>query len=152
MQQPKRIKHRKAHRGRMKGIATTGATLAFGEWGLKTIEPTWLTARQIEASRRAIVRHFRRGGQVWIRVFADKPVTKKPLETRMGSGKANVDHWVAVAKRGRILFEVAGVTDVMAREGLRRAGAKLPVATKIVGRADFLMRTAGSTAGDQAGS
>jgi large subunit ribosomal protein L16 len=145
MQQPKRIKHRKAHRGRLKGVATRGAILSFGEWGLKTTESTWLTARQIEASRRAIVRHFRRGGQVWIRVFADKPVTKKPLEVRMGSGKANVDHWVAVAKRGRILFEVAGVTEEMAKQGLRRAGAKLPVPTKIVGRADFLMHSAGGS-------
>ena len=148
MQQPKRVKHRKTHRGSLKGIATTGSTLAFGEWGLKTMQSTWLTARQIEAARRAIVRYFRRGGRVWIRVFADKPVTKKPLETRMGSGKANVDHWVAVAKRGRIIFEVAGITELQAREGLRRAGAKLPMSTRVVGRADFFMHTAAAESSD----
>jgi large subunit ribosomal protein L16 len=145
MQQPRRVKYRKTHRGRMKGLATTGSTLAFGEYGLKVVESTWLTSRQIEAARRAIVRHFRRGGKVWIRVFADKPVTKKPLETRMGSGKANVDHWVAVTKRGRIVFEVGGVSEEIAREGLRRAGAKLPVQTKVVSRADYYMQAIGTS-------
>ena len=145
MQQPRRVKYRKTQRGRMKGMATTGSTLAFGEYGLKVVESSWLTSRQIEAARRAIVRHFRRGGKVWIRVFADKPVTKKPLETRMGSGKANVDHWVAVAKRGRKVFEVGGVSEEVAREGLRRAGAKLPVHTKDVSRADYYMHAIGTS-------
>ena len=111
MQQPKRLKYRKVHRGRRKGAATSGATLSFGDYGLKSMETAWLTARQIEAARRAVVRYLRRGGQVWIRVFADKPVTKKPLETRMGKGKGGVDHYVAVAKRGSMLFELAGVTE-----------------------------------------
>ena len=145
MQQPRRVKYRKTQRGRMKGLATSGSTLAFGEYALKVVESTWLTSRQIEAARRAIVRHFRRGGKVWIRVFADKPVTKKPLETRMGNGKANVDHWVAVAKRGRIVFEVGGVSEEIAREGLRRAGAKLPVQTKVVSRSDYYMHAIGTS-------
>ena len=142
MQQPKRVKYRKVHRGRRKGAATTGATLHFGEYGLKAMETAWLTARQIEAARRAMVRYMRRGGQVWIRVFADKPVTKKPLETRMGKGKGAVDHYVAVAKRGRMLFELGGVSEELARVGLRLAAAKQPIPTKVVSRADFFMHTA----------
>ena len=142
MQQPKRVKYLKVHRGRRTGAATTGATLHFGEFGLKAMETAWLTARQIEAARRAMVRYMRRGGQVWIRVFADKPVTKKPLETRMGKGKGAVDHYVAVAKRGRMLFELGGVSEDLAREGLRLAAAKLPIPTKVVSRADFFMHTA----------
>jgi large subunit ribosomal protein L16 len=145
MQQPKRVKYRKTHRGTMAGVATTGSTLAFGEFGLKVVESSWLTSRQIESARRAISRHFSRGGKVWIRVFADKPVTKKPLETRMGNGKANVDHWVAVAKRGRIIFEVGGVSEEVAREGLKRAGAKFGVPTKIVSRADYYMHSIGTS-------
>ena len=141
MQQPKRVKYRKVHRGRRKGAATTGATLHFGEYGLKAMETAWLTARQIEAARRAMVRYMRRGGRVWIRVFADKPVPKKPLETRMGKGKGAVDHYVAVAKRGRMLFELGGVSEELAREGLRLAAAKLPIPTKVVSRADFFMHT-----------
>ncbi|MBI4337276.1 MAG: 50S ribosomal protein L16 [Chloroflexi bacterium] len=138
MLQPKRVRHLKAHRGRRKGVATGATTLAFGEWGLKSMEPVWLTARQIEAARRAIVRNLRRGGQVWIRVFPDKPVSKKPAETRMGGGKAAVDHWVAVVKRGRILFELGGVREDVAREAFRLASQKLPISTKMVTRADYL--------------
>jgi large subunit ribosomal protein L16 len=110
MLQPKRVKHRKAHRGRMKGKAQAGNTVTFGDYGLQALEPAWITARQIEAARRAITHHLRRGGNVWIRIFPDKPVTKKPAETRMGSGKGAVDHWVAVVKAGKVLFEVAGVS------------------------------------------
>lgn len=106
MLQPRKVKFRKAHRGRRRGAATTGNAVAFGDYALKVTETCWMTARQIEAARRAIVRHLRRGGRVWIRVFPDKPVTSKPLETRMGSGKGNVDHWVAVVKRGRVVFEL----------------------------------------------
>ena len=141
MQQPKRVKYRKVHRGRRKGAATSGATLHFGEYGLKAMETAWLTARQIEAARRAMVRYLHRGGQVWIRVYADKPVTKKPLETRMCNGKGAVDHYVAVAKRGRMLFELGGVSEEQAKEGLRLAAAKLPIPTKFVNRADFFMHT-----------
>ena len=142
MQQPKRVKYRKVHRGRRKGAATSGATLHFGEYGLKALETAWLTARQIEAARRAMVRYMRRGGKVWIRVFADKPVTKKPLETRMGKGKGAVDHYVAVTRRGRMLFELGGVSEELAREGLRLAASKLPISCKIVTRAYFFMHTA----------
>ena len=109
MLMPKRVKYRKQMRGRMKGRASRGAKIAFGEYGLQALEPCWMTSRQIEAARRAIVRYVRRGGKVWIRVFPDKPVTAKPAETRMGSGKGSVDHWVAVIKPGRVLFEIAGV-------------------------------------------
>jgi len=143
MWQPKRVRFRKVHRGRRKGIATSGHTLAFGDWGLKALENCWLTARQIEAARRAIVRYMRRGGQLWIRVFPDKPVTKKPLETRMGGGKGNVDHWVAVVKRGRILFEIGGVTEEQARTALTLASHKLPIPVKIVSRADMLEASLG---------
>jgi len=135
MLMPKKTKYRKAHRGRMKGRATRGATLAFGEFGLQALEPCWMTSRQIEAARRAATRHMRRGGKVWIRVFPDKPVTQKPAETRMGKGKGAVDHWVAVVKPGRILFEVAGVSEDMARESLRLASHKLPIKTRLVTRA-----------------
>ena len=132
MLQPRRVKYRKVHRGRLKGTAHSGSTVAFGEYGLQALEPVWLTSRQIEAARRAIVHHMRRGGQVWIRVFPAKPVTKKPAETRMGSGKGPPDHWVAVVKPGRILFELAGVSGEMATEALRLASHKLPIATRIV--------------------
>ena len=130
MLQPKRVKYRKAHRGRLKGAAQTGNTLSFGDFGLQAMERAWITARQIEAARRAIVHHFRRGGKLWIRVFPDKPVTKKPAETRMGSGKGSVDHWVAVVKPGRILFEVSGVREEVAREAMRLASHKLPIDTR----------------------
>ena len=134
MLQPKRVKYRKAHRGHRRGVAHAGTALTFGEFGLKAQTRAWLTSRQIEAARRAITHHVKRGGQIWIRVFPDKPVTAKPLETRMGSGKGNVDHWVAVVKPGRMLFEIGGVDKVVAREAMRLASHKLPVATKFVSR------------------
>ena len=134
MLQPKRVKHRKVHRGRRGGVASVGSTVAFGDYGLQALEPCWLTARQIEAARRAITRHVRRGGKLWIRVFPDKPVTKKPLETRMGSGKGPVEFWVAVVKAGRIIFEIAGVREDVAREAMRLATHKLPIKTRFVGR------------------
>lgn len=134
MLQPKRVKYRKVHRGRRQGTAQSGNTVAFGEYGLRALEPAWLTSRQIEAARRAIVRHVRRGGQIWIRIFPDKPVTKKPAETRMGGGKGSPDHWVAVVRPGRILFEISGVKDETAKEALRLASHKLPIDTKFVAR------------------
>ncbi|MBI4186231.1 MAG: 50S ribosomal protein L16 [Chloroflexi bacterium] len=134
MLQPKRVKYRKTHRGRRKGKAMAGNTLAFGDFGLQAQEAAWLTSRQIEAARRAITHHLRRGGQIWVRVFPDKPITKKPAETRMGGGKGPVDHWAAVVKPGRMLFEVQGVEEQLAREALRLADFKLPIATKIIVR------------------
>jgi len=136
MLMPKRVKYRKQMRGRMKGRASRGAKVTFGEYGLQAIEPCWMTSRQIEAARRAIVRYLRRGGKVWIRIFPDKPVTAKPAETRMGSGKGSVDHWVAVVKPGRVLFEIAGVTEEQAREALRLAAHKLPIKTQFVSRVE----------------
>ena len=129
---PKRVKHRKQHKGRRAGIATRGATIAFGQFGLQAIEDCWMTNRQIEAARRAMTRHVKRGGQIWIRIFPDKPVTKKPAETRMGSGKGSPEGWVAVVKPGRVMFELAGVPEPLAREAMRLAGHKLPVRTKFV--------------------
>jgi large subunit ribosomal protein L16 len=137
MFQPKRIKYRKMHRGRRRGTAQTGNQVTFGDYGLKATSNAWVTSRQIEAARRAITRHFRRGGQVWIRVFPDKPITSKPAETRMGSGKGNVDFWVAVVKPGRVLFEVAGIRQEMAQEALRLASQKLSVSTSFVSRNDM---------------
>ncbi len=133
---PKRVKWRKQQRGRMCGIATRGCDIAFGEFGLKALEPAWITAQQIEAARVAITRHVKRGAKVWIRIFPDKPVTKKPAETRMGKGKGSPEYWVAVVKPGRILFEIAGVSEDLAREALRLASYKLPIKTKIVSRND----------------
>ncbi len=138
MLQPKRTKYRKMHRGRMKGRAARGNTVAFGEYGLKSLEPAWVTSRQIEAGRRAITRHLHRGGQVWIRVFPDRPYTHKPAETRQGGGKGPVEGWVAVVKPGRVLFEVAGVPGDLARAALARAAQKLPVQTKTVSREEKL--------------
>jgi large subunit ribosomal protein L16 len=129
---PKRVKHRKQHRGRRTGIATRGATIAFGQFGLQATEAAWMTNRQIEAARRAMTRYVRRGGQIWIRIFPDKPVTKKPAETRMGSGKGNPEGWVAVIKPGRVLFEMGGVTHDTAKEAMRLASAKLPLKTRFV--------------------
>ncbi|HET9922008.1 MAG TPA: 50S ribosomal protein L16 [Ktedonobacteraceae bacterium] len=129
---PSRTKYRKQHRGRMKGTAHRGNTLSFGEYGLQALEPVWLEARQIEAARIALTRFMKRGGKVWIRVFPDKPVTGKPAETRMGSGKGAVDHWVAVVKPGRIIFEISGVSEEVAKEAVRLAGHKLPVATRFI--------------------
>ena len=134
MLMPRRYKYRKMQRGRLKGKARRGATVAFGEYGLQALEPVWITSRQIEAARRAITRHIRRGGKVWIRIFPDKPVTKKPAETRMGSGKGPMDHWVAVVKPGRILFEVSGVGREMAEEAMRLASHKLPIKCRFVTR------------------
>lgn len=134
MLQPKRVKHRKQFRGKMRGSAHAGANIEFGEFGLKAMESHWLTARQIEAARRAITHHVKRGGQIWIRVFPDKSVTSKPLETRMGSGKGAVDHWVAVVKRGKVMFEMGGVTEQLAKEALGLAAQKLPIKTKFVSR------------------
>ena len=136
MLMPKRVKYRKAHRGRMKGRASRGAEVAFGEYGLQALEPCWMTSRQIEAARRAIVRHVKRSGRLWIRVFPDKPVTAKAAETRMGGGKGNLDHWVAVVKPGRIIFELAGVREDVAREAMRLASHKLPIRTQFVKRAE----------------
>jgi large subunit ribosomal protein L16 len=136
MLQPKRVKHRKIHRGRMTGAAYRGGTLAFGEFGLQATEPCWMTNRQIEAARRAMTRHVRRGGQIWIRIFPDKPFTKKPAETRMGSGKGNPEGWVAVVKPGRILFEMAGVSREVAETAMRLAADKLPIQVRFVARED----------------
>jgi large subunit ribosomal protein L16 len=129
---PKRVKHRKQHKGRRGGVATRGNTIAFGQFGLQAAEACWMTNRQIEAARRAMTRHVRRGGQIWIRIFPDKPVTKKPAETRMGSGKGNPEGWVAVIKPGRILFEMGGVNHEVAKEAMRLAAAKLPIRTRFV--------------------
>ena len=134
MQQPKRVKYRKAHRGSRKGSAQSGDTVTFGDFGLQALESAWITAEQIEAGRRAITRHIRRGGKVWIRVFPDKPVSKKPAETRMGSGKGMPDHWVAVVKSGRILFEMGGVGETIAKEAIRLASHKLPIKTRFITR------------------
>ncbi len=137
MLQPRRGKYRNKHRGRRKGISVAGSTVNFGDYGLKAIEPAWLTSRQIEAARRVITRYARRGGKLWIRVFPDKSVTARAAETRMGSGKGAVDHWVAVVKPGRIIFEMAGVPEDVAQEALRLASAKLPIATKVVSKQDI---------------
>ena len=134
MLMPKRVKHRRVHRGRMKGKAYSGNTVTYGEYGLQALEPTWMTANQIEAARRAMTRYIKRGGNVWIKVFPDKPVTKKPAEVRMGSGKGAPEYWVAVVKPGRVLFEMGGVSEDVAREAIRLAAMKLPIKTKFVVR------------------
>jgi large subunit ribosomal protein L16 len=134
MLMPKRVKYRKQMRGRMKGKATRGTKVVFGEYGLQALEPAWVTARQIEAARRAIVRYVRRRGKYWIRIFPDKPVTAKPAETRMGKGKGAVDHWVSVVKPGRIMFELSGVSEETAREAMRLASHKLPIKCQFVKR------------------
>ena len=136
MLMPKRVKHRKEHRGNMRGASKGGNELAFGEFGLQALEPSWITNRQIEAARIAMTRYIRRGGKVWIKIFPSKPVTKKPAETRMGSGKGNPEQWVAVVKPGRILFELDGVTEEIAREAMRLAAHKLPIKTKFITRAE----------------
>lgn len=134
MMMPKRVKHRKVQRGRRTGLSKGSTNVDFGEYGLKATEDGWVTARQIEAARVALTRHVKRGGKLWIRVFPDKPVTKKPAETRMGKGKGAPEEWVAVVKPGRVMFELEGVTEQLAREAVRLAGHKLPVATKFVKR------------------
>ncbi|MCG6915709.1 50S ribosomal protein L16 [bacterium BMS3Abin03] len=137
MLMPKRVKYRKSQRGRMAGKANRGSTVAFGDFGLKALEPHWITSRQIEACRVALSRKMKRDGKVWIRIFPDKPVSKKPLETRMGKGKGAPEFWVAVVKPGRIMFEVAGVSRELAKEALNIASHKLPIKTKITARPDF---------------
>ncbi len=138
MLMPKKTKFRRHHRGRMRGEALRGGRLDFGEYGLQALEPCWLTSRQIEAARVAMTRHARRGGKVWIRVFPDKPVTKKPAETRMGKGKGTPEYWVAVVKTGRMLFEMSGVPDDIAREAMRLAQHKLPIRTRVVAREEMM--------------
>jgi large subunit ribosomal protein L16 len=149
MLMPKRAKFRKQFRGRMKGRATRGAEVSFGEYGLQALEPVWMTSRQIEAARRVIVRQVRRHGKYWIRIFPDKPVTKKPAETRMGKGKGNVEYYVAVVKPGRILFEVSGLDEAAAHDALRQAAHKLPIKTQVVARFDL---ESGPEGGPQGGS
>lgn len=134
MLQPKRVKYRKQQRGKRGGVALRGAILSFGDFGLQAMEPAWITDRQIEAGRRAITRYVKRGGKVWIRIFPDKPITAKPAETRMGKGKGSPEGWVAVVKPGRILYEMEGVTETDAKEAMRLASSKLPIATKFVAR------------------
>ncbi len=137
MLMPKKVKFRKQQKGRMRGLAHKGDKLNFGDFGLKTLDPGWITDRQIEAARIAMTRHVKRGGKIWIRMFPDKPITKKPAETRMGKGKGAPDHWVAVVRPGRILYEIQGVEESLAREAFALAAQKLPVKTKFVTRADL---------------
>lgn len=136
MLMPKRVKYRKVHRGRMKGKDHRGNTITYGEYGLQALEPAWITSNQIEAARRAMTRHVKRGGNVWVKIFPNKPVTEKPAETRMGSGKGAPEYWVSVVRPGRILFEMGGVSDEEAREAMRLAAHKLPIKTKFVARDD----------------
>jgi large subunit ribosomal protein L16 len=137
MLSPKRVKFRKMFKGRTRGVATRGGEISFGTYGLQALEPGWITNRQIEAARVALTRHIKRGGKVWIRIFPDKPITKKPAETRMGKGKGNPEGWVAVIKPGRVLFEIEGVTEELARKSLALASAKLPVKTRFVKREEI---------------
>jgi len=141
--QPKRVKYRKTHRGTRRGKAQTGSTIEFGEFGLQAMEAEWVTARQIEAARRVIVRYLRRGGKMWIRIFPDKSVTKKPAETRMGSGKGAPDHWAAVVKPGRMIFEIGGIKENMAREAMILAAHKLPIDTKFVVKEGMMVEAKG---------
>ncbi|MEE9524317.1 MAG: 50S ribosomal protein L16 [Thermodesulfovibrionales bacterium] len=139
MLMPKKVKFRKMQKGRMNGKAYRGSSVSFGEFGLKAMEPGWITSRQIEAARIAITRHVKRGGKVWIRIFPDKPITKKPAETRMGKGKGNPEYWVAVVKPGRILYEMSGVSEEVAKEAFRLAMYKLPIATRFVKRQEAVL-------------
>jgi large subunit ribosomal protein L16 len=138
MLMPERVKHRKQHRGRMKGKAKGGTYVAFGDYGIQVLEPAWITARQIEAARLILIQSVRKVGKLWIRIFPDKPVTKKPAETRMGSGKGDVDHWVAVVKPGRIIFEISGVSKEKAEELAKQVGFKLPVKVRLVEREEVI--------------
>jgi len=140
---PKRVKYRRVQRGRMTGKATRGNTVSYGEYGLQAMEPAWISSNQIEAARIAMTRYTKRGGQVWIKIFPDKPVTQRAADSRMGSGKGNVEYWVAVVKPGRVMFEIAGVPEEVAREALRLASYKLPIKTKIVGKAASEAQEAG---------
>jgi len=133
---PKRVKYRRVHRGRMKGVATRGNKVTYGDFGIQALESSWITSNQIEAARIAMTRYIKRGGQVWIKIFPDKPITEKPAETRMGSGKGSPEYWVAVVKPGRVMFEIGGVSEEVAREALRLAMHKLPVKCKIVKKSD----------------
>ncbi|MDH3272585.1 MAG: 50S ribosomal protein L16 [Gemmatimonadota bacterium] len=135
---PKRVKHRKTHKGRMRGKAQRGSKVSFGEYGLQALEPTWITSRQIEAARVAMTRHIKRGGKVWIRIFPDKPITQKPAETRMGKGKGNPEAWVAVVRPGRIMFELEGVPVDVAQKAMKLAAAKLPIRCKFIVRDEQL--------------
>ena len=137
MLMPKRVKYRKQHRGRMKGKESRGVEVSFGEFGLQALEPSWISARQIEAARRAIVRHMRRRGKYWVRIFPDKPITSKPAETRMGKGKGEVEYWAAVVRPGRVMFEIGGVPEEIAEEALRLASHKLPIRTQIISRIEY---------------
>lgn len=150
MLQPKRVKYRKSHRGRRKGIASTGNKVEFGDFGLQALEPAWVTSQQIEAARRAITHHIRRGGNVWVRIFPDKPATKKPAETRQGGGKGAPDHWVAVVKPGRIMFEMGGVSEAIAKEAMRLAAHKLPISSRLVARETALAAGAREASGEVA--
>ena len=135
---PKRVKYRRVHRGRLKGKATRGNTVTYGDFGLQALEPAWITSNQIEAARVAMTRYTKRGGKVWIKIFPDKPITEKPAETRMGSGKGSPEYWVAVVKPGRVMFEIAGVDEATAREAIRLAGHKLPIKTKFVKKEEMV--------------
>ena len=138
MLQPSRTKHRFKHRGNMKGVSTSGSTLAFGQYGLKAMEPSWISARQIEAARRVMTRYARKGGRIWIRIFPDKPITARAAETRMGKGKGNIEGWVAVVKPGRILFEIEGLEEEEVKETFKQCGYKLPIKTKMVSRREVV--------------
>ena len=142
---PKRVKYRRVHRGRLKGKAMRGNTVTYGDYGLQATEPAWITSNQIEAARIAMTRYIKRGGQVWIKIFPDKPITEKPAETRMGSGKGSPEYWVAVVKPGRVMFEIAGVSEEVAREALRLASHKLPIKTKFVAKAKAEAETGGES-------
>ena len=139
MLMPRKVKHRKQQRGRLNGMAKGGTQITYGDYAIQALEPGWITARQIEAARIAMTRHIKRGGKVWINIFPDKPVTAKPAETRMGSGKGNPEHWVAVVKPGRIMFELAGVSETLAREAMARAIQKLPIKAKVVVRSEEIL-------------
>ncbi len=145
MLMPKRVKYRRVHRGRMKGKATRGNTITYGEYGLQAMEPSWITSNQIEAARRAMTRYTRRGGKIFVKIFPDKSVTQKPAETRMGSGKGAPEYWVAVVKPGRIMFEMSGVSEAIAREAMRLAAMKLPIKTKFVRKEDQVQEDGGTS-------
>jgi large subunit ribosomal protein L16 len=149
MLMPKRVKHRKQMRGRMKGKALRGNTVTYGDFGLVALEPSWITSNQIEAARIAMTRYIKRGGQVWIKIFPDKPVTQKPAETRMGSGKGSPEYWVSVVKPGRVMFEITGVSEEVAKEALRLAGHKLPIKTKFVTKAEQQASVTAQLAGEE---
>ena len=147
---PKRVKYRRVHRGRMTGKATRGNFVSNGEYGIQALEPAWITSNQIEAARIAMTRYIKRGGQVWIKIFPDKPITEKPAETRMGSGKGSPEYWVAVVKPGRVMFEIGGVSEELAREAMRLAGHKLPIKTRFMSKAQLEAEAAEEVKGGEA--